>query len=90
VDWQEIRSLALFALLNIAVTMVVGGIVKATLGAASNQAIATANSLAPGDLALFLTKTAVQLVGEEVLTILPLLALLQWLVSRCGLSRGPP
>ena len=37
---------------------------------------------------MFLTKTAVQLVGEEVLTILPFLALLQWLVSRGGMRRA--
>jgi uncharacterized protein len=88
VGWREIKSMVLFALLNIAVTMVVGAIVKATIGATSNQAIATANSLAPGELVLFLAKTAVQLVGEEVLTILPLLALLQWLVARCGIGRA--
>jgi membrane protease YdiL (CAAX protease family) len=68
--------------------MSVGAIVKLTLGATANQAIATANSLAPGDLALFLAKTAVQLVGEEVLTILPLLALLQWLSVRNGMGRA--
>ncbi len=88
VGWREIKSMVLFALLNLAVTMVVGAIVKATIGATANQAIATANSLAPGELVLFLAKTAVQLVGEEVLTILPLLALLQWLVSRCGIGRA--
>jgi len=88
VGWREIKSMILFALLNLAVTMVVGAIVKATIGATANQAIATANSLAPGELVLFLAKTAVQLVGEEVLTILPLLALLQWLVARCGIGRA--
>jgi membrane protease YdiL (CAAX protease family) len=88
VGWREIRSMILFALLNIAVSMSVGGIVKLTLGATANQAIATANSLAPGELALFLSKTAVQLVGEEVLTILPLLALLQWLSVRNGMGRA--
>jgi len=87
VGWREIRSMVLFALLNIAVSMSVGAIVKLTLGATANKAIAIANSLAPGDLALFLVKTAVQLVGEEVLTILPLLALLQWLSVHNGMSR---
>jgi hypothetical protein len=37
---------------------------------------------------LFFIKTAVQLVGEEVLTILPFLALLQWLVARGGMRRA--
>lgn len=87
VGWREMRSMVLFALLNIAVTMSVGGIVNATLGAVSNHIIAAANSLAPAELVLFLTKTAVQLVGEEVLTILPLLALLQLLSVHNGMSR---
>ena len=87
VGWREIKLMILFALLNIAVTMVVGGIVKFTIGATPNPAIATASQLAPTGLALFLTKTAVQLVGEEVLTIIPMLALLHLLVARAGLSR---
>lgn len=88
VGWRGIRLMVLFALLNITVTMVMGAIVKFTLGAVSNPAIATASSLAPRDLALFLSKTAVQLVGEEVLTILPFLALLQLLISRYGMGRA--
>jgi membrane protease YdiL (CAAX protease family) len=70
------------------VSFVVGGIVQVTLGAHANPAIATANQLSPSDLAIFLSKTAVQLVGEEVLTIIPLLALLHWLVARAGMNRS--
>ena len=88
VGWREIKLMVMFALLNIAVTMVVGGIVKFTLGAAANPAVSTASHLSSGGLALFLTKTAVQLVGEEVLTIIPMLALLHLLVARVGLSRN--
>jgi membrane protease YdiL (CAAX protease family) len=88
VGFREIKLMILFALLNIAVTFVVGGIVQATLGAHANPAIATANQLSPAGLAIFLGKTAVQLVGEEVLTIIPLIALLHWLVARAGMSRS--
>lgn len=87
VGWREIKLMVLFALLNIAVTVVVGIIVQFTLGAASNPAISIANELSYGGLAIFLTKTAVQLVGEEVLTIIPMLALIHLLVARAGLSR---
>lgn len=87
VGWREIKLMVMFALLNIAITMVVGGIVKYTLGAAANPAISTASQLSTGGLVLFLTRTAVQLVGEEVLTIIPMLALLQWLIARAGLGR---
>jgi membrane protease YdiL (CAAX protease family) len=84
---RDLKLMVLFALLNLAVTMTVGGIVRATLGAAANPAMATAGSLSPAGLALFLGKTAVQLVGEEVLTMIPLLAILHVLVARAGLGR---
>jgi membrane protease YdiL (CAAX protease family) len=88
VGFREIKLMILFALLNIFVTFVVGGIVKITVGAHANPAIATANQLSSGDLAIFLSKTAVQLVGEEVLTIIPMLAILHWLVARVGMNRS--
>ena len=88
VGFREIKLMILFALLNIFVTFVVGSIVQITVGAHANPAIATANELSPGGLAIFLSKTAVQLVGEEVLTIIPLLALMHWLVARAGMSRS--
>jgi len=88
VGWREIKLMVLYALLNIVVTMTVGGVVQATLGASANPAIATANELSTGGLLIFFSKTAVQLVGEEVLTVIPLLALLQMLVARAGLSRN--
>lgn len=88
VGWREIKLMVLFALLNIVVSMTVGAIVRATLGAGANPAVATASQLSSGGLVIFLTKTAVQLVGEEVLTMIPLLALLHLLVARAGLSRN--
>jgi membrane protease YdiL (CAAX protease family) len=88
VGWREIKLMVLFALLNIVVTMTVGAIVRATLGADANPAMATANQLSSGGLVIFLTKTAVQLVGEEMLTMLLMLALLHLLVARAGLSRN--
>lgn len=87
VGWREIKLMALFAFLNIAVTMIVGGVVRAVFGASANPAVAAAGELSPGELMIFLTKTAVQLVGEEVLTVIPMLALLHVLVARAGLSR---
>lgn len=88
VGWREIKRMVLYALLNIAVTMAVGAIVRSTLGAAANPAVATASQLSIGGLVIFLTKTAVQLVGEEVLTVIPMLALLNLLLARTSLSRN--
>jgi hypothetical protein len=78
----------LFAILNIVATFTVGGLVQATLGASANPALAKANELSSMGLMIFLAKTAVQLVGEEVLTVIPMLALLHLLVARFGLSRN--
>jgi membrane protease YdiL (CAAX protease family) len=88
VGWREIKLMVLFALLNIVVSMVVGGVVLATFGASDNPAIATASHLSPGGLLVFFAKTAMQLVGEEVLTMIPMLALLHVLVARAGVSRN--
>jgi membrane protease YdiL (CAAX protease family) len=87
VGWREIKLMILFAILNIVVTVAVGILIQVTLGAASNPAIAKASELSPAGLLIFLSKTAVQLVGEEVLTVIPMLALLHVLVARVGLSR---
>jgi membrane protease YdiL (CAAX protease family) len=87
VGWREIKLMVLFALLNLVVTFTVGAWVKATFGASPNPAIATAGGLSHGGLAVFLTKTAVQLVGEEVFTVIPLLAILHLLVTRARLGR---
>lgn len=87
VGWREIKLMALFAILNIIVTMTVGGIVLAVFGASANPAIAKASELSPGGLFLFLIQTAIQLVGEEVLTVIPMLALLHGFVACAGLSR---
>lgn len=88
VGWREIKLMVLFAILNIVITFTVGGLVQAAFGASANPAIATANELSPPGLLVFLTKTAVQLVGEEVLTVIPMLALLHLLVTRVGLNRS--
>lgn len=87
VGWREIKLMVLFALLNIVVSFAVGAVVRATLGASPNSAVAMAAELSSGERIVFLLKVAVQLVGEEVLTMIPLLALLHLLVARAGLSR---
>lgn len=89
VGWREIKLMVLFALLNLVITFTVGAWVTATFGASPNPAIAAASGLSPGELTVFLSKTAVQLVGEEVFTVIPLLAILHLLVARARLGRTP-
>ena len=53
----------------------------------ANAAAATLSQAGPAETAQFMLRTAIQLVGEEVMTILPLLAVLWLCVRRFGLSR---
>jgi uncharacterized protein len=57
VGWREIKLMILFSLLNIVVSLVVGGVVRAAFGATANPAVAMASKLPPGELlAFFLPK----------------------------------
>ena len=64
------------ALLNILVTLIVAAAVTHWLGANANPAVAELGALSAVERALFFAATIPQLLGEEVLTLLPLLALL--------------
>jgi hypothetical protein len=86
---RDVMWMFVFALLNITVSMVVGFLVFETLGANPNAAIAGLAGMSAPDTTLFFLKTAVQLFGEEVLTILPFLALLNLLHTRLQMSRTP-
>ncbi|MCG6882315.1 MAG: CPBP family intramembrane metalloprotease [Silicimonas sp.] len=83
VDWLLIL---LFFVLNWIVTIAAGFLVVAVFDAQPNPAgkiLAAASQL---DKYLFFGKSAVQLLGEELLTVLPFLAVLTWLVA-AGVSR---
>ena len=54
---------------------------------AANPVVAMMHQLQGADLALSIAATAPQLLGEELITIIPFLALLTFLTARCGLSR---
>lgn len=87
VGGREIRLMLGFALLNIVVSMSVGALVRALTDVTPNAAAA---QLAAADTAgriTFFAKTIPQLFGEEVVTLLPFLALLQWLSTRWGVGR---
>lgn len=88
VGFREVRLMFGFALLNILVSFAVGFLVKRFGTVASNQGIADAAGLEGVRLANFFAKTGVQLLGEELLTILPFLAILTLCHARLGLGRG--
>lgn len=87
VGGREVKLMFGFAVLNIVVSMSVGVALSAFAEVTPNAAAAQLGALdATGQVAFF-AKTIPQLFGEELITILPFLALLQWLVGGLGVGR---
>lgn len=76
-----------FGLLTVVVSFVVGTAVAQLFGASPNAAVSGLATYGTLDLLLFLARTFIQLIGEEMVSILPLLAVLWLCVSKFGLSR---
>jgi len=85
---REVLLMFGFAILNIVITMSVGALLQTFGSTTSNSGIASAADLEGARLASFFGKVALQLFGEELITILPFLALLWFLHAKAGLSRN--
>lgn len=88
VGWRELRLMLGFALLNLLVTFSVALLVENFWTTESNPAFAELKEASSYQLALFYLRTFIQLIGEELFTILPFLALLWFFTSRLHWSRG--
>ena len=85
---REVKLMFGFALLNIVISMAIGTVIK-TFGTVTNNAlIADAANLDGLHLFNFFAKVALQLLGEELVTILPFLAVLAFCHARIGLGRN--
>ncbi len=84
---RDVMWMVLIALLNIAVTCAIGYLLL-DQGYSANPAIAALADQSTAARTLFLLKAVPQLFGEELLTILPLLALMWFFHSRVRLSRS--
>ncbi|UJW87514.1 CPBP family intramembrane glutamic endopeptidase [Devosia sp. SL43] len=85
-----IKQLALaagFGILTLAVSLSIGLILMRVTSMTANPTAAALANVGPADIAIFLLRTAIQLLGEELMTILPLLAVLWLCVRKFGLSR---
>jgi membrane protease YdiL (CAAX protease family) len=87
VGGREVKLMFGFALLNIVVSMSVGVALSTFATVTPNAAAAQLGALDAAGQAAFFAKTIPQLLGEELITILPFLALLQWLVGGLGVGR---
>lgn len=76
-----------FGVLTLLCSLVVGFVLSRFVAMTPNEVAVSMTTATPLDVIMILSPTLVQLVGEEVLTILPLLAVLWLCVSRLGLSR---
>jgi len=76
-----------FALLNIVVTVIIGYGVQSVLGAHANPVFGLLQAMPGSQRLLFFGRTIPQLFGEEVLTILPFLAIMTLLHAKAGASR---
>jgi len=87
VGWRELRLMFGFALLNIVVSFSVGAIVRAFADVTPNAATAQLGDMDTAGRITFFAKTLPQLLGEEVVTILPFLAVLALLSNRFSVGR---
>lgn len=84
---RDIKWMILFALLNIAVTIAIGLVVMRSVGTHSNPVFTEMAIQTPVERLLFFLKTLIQILGEEVLTILPFLAIVTFLITHLHCSR---
>jgi hypothetical protein len=87
VGGRELRLMLGFALLNIVVTMSVGALVRAVAEVTPNAAMAQLGAMDTAARVAFFAKTVPQLLGEELLTVLPFLALMVALPKWLGVGR---
>lgn len=88
VGLREVKLMFVFALLNIIVSLAVGSAVKFLGTATPNAAVADAAHLEGVRLLNFFSTVALQLLGEELITILPFLAVLAFCRAQVGLGRN--
>lgn len=76
-----------FAVLNLIVSVAMGPLIMRLTETTGNQVFGGLSALEGGALWLFFARTALQLFGEELMSILPFLALMYWLAGRRGMAR---
>ena len=87
VGGRELRLMLGFALLNLVVTMGVGAVVYALTDVTPNAANAQLSAMDTAGRIAFFAKMAPQLFGEEVVTLLPFLAVMAFLSQQMGVGR---
>ena len=84
---KEVALALGFGLLTMLISMLVGLILLRFTTMNANPTAGVLAGIGAVDLVGFMIRTAIQLVGEELMTVLPLLAVLWLCVGKLGLSR---
>jgi membrane protease YdiL (CAAX protease family) len=88
VGFREVRLMFGFAFLNIIISMSIGALIHTVGTTTANAGVADAGNLEGVMLASFFAKVGLQLLGEELITILPFLAILAFLHANAGVGRN--
>jgi uncharacterized protein len=88
VGFRDILLMFGIAILNIAVTLAIGALLKTYGTVTANAGVAGAADLEGARLASFFAKVGLQMLGEELLTILPFLAILWYCHAKAGMGRN--
>jgi membrane protease YdiL (CAAX protease family) len=87
IGWRDVGVILFCLVLGLVVSGIVGTIVVQTTGAVSNPAAVALEAMAPAEIAMFFAATAIQLPGEELLALIPFMAIMALGHGRLGLSR---
>jgi len=87
VGGRDILWMVVFAVINMAVSLSAAAVVTGIFGTTTNPAVSALATMTAAERILFYLRTIPQLFGEELLTVLPFLALMTLFSVRMGLSR---
>ncbi len=87
VSGRDVLWMFVFALLNIGVTVMMGLALQCLAAEASNPGVAALQAASAWERVVIFANMAPQLLGEELITILPFLALMALFTQRGGASR---
>ena len=87
VGGRDIMWMAVFAVINLLVSLGAAAVVTGIFGTTTNPAVSALTTMTAAGRILFYLRTIPQLFGEELLTVLPFLALLTLFSARMALSR---
>ena len=88
VGLREVMLMFVFAVVNIVISMAVGSVVKFFGTVTANASLSEAAQFGGAQLSNFFAKVGFQLLGEELITILPFLAILTFSRNLLGMGRN--